>query len=345
MEGRSFGSPWTRLLLATWRALSRAACAMDAESLLLSLELASGSGQGLSPDRRASLLTSLMLVKRDYRFDRVLFWGRILGLVADYYIAQGVSEDQLAPRKTLYSLNCMEWSLLPPATEEMEMQTSVVKGRFMGDPSHEYEHTELQKVNEGEKVFEEEVVVQIKEEKRLVSVIDQIDKAVAVIPRGALFKTPFGPINVNRTFEGLSLSEAKKLSSYFHFREPVELKNKTLLEKAELDPSLDFMDSLEHDIPKGDCGCGLLEQRGTPQMLLRGLARGAARGYLLGVCVLTRSCIQWSWSVQMERGNALVVLRSLLWPGLTFYHAPRTKNYGYIYVGTGEKNLDLPFML
>lgn len=75
---------------------------MDAESLLLSLELASGSGQGLSPDRRASLLTSLMLVKRDYRYDRVLFWGRILGLVADYYIAQGLSEDQLAPRKTLY---------------------------------------------------------------------------------------------------------------------------------------------------------------------------------------------------------------------------------------------------
>ncbi|XP_057350376.1 radial spoke head protein 9 homolog isoform X6 [Manis pentadactyla] len=233
---------------------------MDAESLLLSLELASGSGQGLSPDRRASLLTSLTLVKRDYRYDRVLFWGRILGLNADYYIAQGLSEDQLAPRKTLYrgwakngggaSLNCMEWSLLPPATEEMLVQTSVVKGRFIGDPSHQYEHTELQKVNEGDKVFEE-VVVQIKEETRLVSVIDQIDKAVAVIPRGALIKTPFGPVHVNRTFEGLSLSEAKKLSSYFHFREPVELKNKTLLEKADLDPSLDFMDSLEHDIPKG----------------------------------------------------------------------------------------------
>lgn len=36
----------------------------------------------------------------------------------------------------------------------------------------------------------------------MVSVIDQIDKAVAVIPRGALYKTPFGPIHVNRTFEG-----------------------------------------------------------------------------------------------------------------------------------------------
>lgn len=52
-------------------------------------------------------------------------------------------------------------------------------------------------------------------------------------------------------FLGLSLPEAKKLSSYFHFREAVELKNKTLLEKADLDPSLDFMDSLEYDIPKG----------------------------------------------------------------------------------------------
>jgi hypothetical protein len=44
--------------------------------------------------------------------------------------------------------------------------------------------------------------VQIKEETRLVSIIDQIDKAVAIIPRGALFKTPFGVTHVNRTFEG-----------------------------------------------------------------------------------------------------------------------------------------------
>lgn len=44
--------------------------------------------------------------------------------------------------------------------------------------------------------------VQIKEETRLVSIIDQIDKAVAIVPRGALFKTPFGVTHVNRTFEG-----------------------------------------------------------------------------------------------------------------------------------------------
>lgn len=52
-------------------------------------------------------------------------------------------------------------------------------------------------------------------------------------------------------FAGLSLTEAKKLSSYFHFTEPSNLKNKTLLEKANWDPSTDFLDSLEHDIPPG----------------------------------------------------------------------------------------------
>lgn len=109
-EGRGLGSPWRRLL-AAWRTLSRAAAEMDADSLLLSLELASGSGQGLSPDRRASLLTSLLLVKRDYRYSRVLFWGRILGLVADYYIAQGLDADQLAPRKTLYRCSGGRWAI------------------------------------------------------------------------------------------------------------------------------------------------------------------------------------------------------------------------------------------
>ncbi|XP_055649051.1 radial spoke head protein 9 homolog [Falco peregrinus] len=107
-------------------------------------------------------------------------------------------------------------------------------------------------------------------------------------------------------FAGLSLMEAKKLSSYFHFTEPVNLKNKTLLEKADLDPSTDFLDSLEHDIP-------------------------------------TR--LQGSWTVQLEKGGTVVVLRSLLRLGLMFYHVPMTEQYGYVCFGTGEKNLDLPFML
>ncbi|NXS88130.1 RSPH9 protein, partial [Erpornis zantholeuca] len=200
------------------------------------------------------------------------------------------------------SLNCLDWSLLTPTSKEMLELAEQLKGRFQGYPSFEYNLADVNaeaaaRLTEGGK----EPV--IKEEARLIATIEQIDRAVGVVPRGAFVKTPLGSVHENRYFEGLSLLEAKKLSSYFHFTEPVNLKNKTLLEKADLDPSTDFLDSLEHDIPRG------------------------------------------SWSIQLEMGGTVVVLRSLLWLGLTFYHVPMTKQFGYIYFGTGEKNLDLPFML
>uniref|UniRef100_A0A8B9E3Z1 Radial spoke head protein 9 homolog n=1 Tax=Anser cygnoides TaxID=8845 RepID=A0A8B9E3Z1_ANSCY len=200
------------------------------------------------------------------------------------------------------SLDCVEWSLLTPLTKEVEAQAEKLKGRFQGDPSFQYEYAEVN-AEDAERLLEDGKEPVIKEEDRLIATIDQIDRAVGIIPRGAFVKTPLGSVHENRNFEGLSLTEAKKLSSYFHFTEPVNLKNKTLLEKANWDPSTDFLDSLEHDIPQG------------------------------------------SWTVQPEKGGAVVVLRSLLWPGLTSYHVPMTKQYGYVYFGTGEKNLDLPFML
>lgn len=53
------------------------------------------------------------------------------------------------------SLNCVEWSLLPPATEEMITQTAGLKGRFQGDPSYEYSPIE-KKGEENERMYDEE---------------------------------------------------------------------------------------------------------------------------------------------------------------------------------------------
>lgn len=49
----------------------------------------------------------------------------------------------------------------------------------------------------------------------------------------------------------MSVSEAAKLCSYMHFREPINLQEKSLLQKANLDKAIDFLDTLEEDIPKG----------------------------------------------------------------------------------------------
>ncbi|XP_073349582.1 radial spoke head protein 9 homolog [Pagrus major] len=268
---------------------------MDSNSLYYSLELVAGSGQTLNVEQRAALQTSLVILKKNYKFSRVLFWGKILGLNEDYFIAQGRGEDEMQDKKYLYSFNCMDWFLLPSTTDSMIQEVSAAaKGRFIGDPSHVYGQGESD---------EEKLESKVKEESRLAVTVHQIDEEVSVVPRGAFIKSPHGLVQINRSFGGLSDSEAGKLDNYLHFSEPKNLKKKSILEMADLNPAIDFLDVLSDDIPKG------------------------------------------SWSLQCECAGRVCVLRSLFWLGLTSYHVPMTPQHGYIYIGDGTKNLDLPFML
>nr|CAB3265811.1 RSP9 uncharacterized protein LOC100179789 [Phallusia mammillata] len=276
---------------------------MNAEGLHLSINYASGSGVILSPEQKAALETSLVILKTNYKFQKVLLWGKVQGIKDDYFIAQGTGKDELNDQKSLYSLNCVDWHLLPPASEAMKEKAAVVRGRLMGDPSYEYEHTDVRRVKDGEEYTEEEVTIQIKEEDRVAAIVSTINEEASIVPRGAFIKTPLGEVHTNRSFEGLTVTESGKLASYMHFREAQNLNSKSIKEKADLDPSIDFLDNIEDDIPKG------------------------------------------SWSLQFERGSGLVCIRSLQWVGLTFYHVPNTTKFGCIYVGTGEKNFDIPFML
>ncbi|MCL4168886.1 UNVERIFIED_CONTAM: hypothetical protein GTU68_062685, partial [Idotea baltica] len=143
----------------------------------------------------------------------------------------------------------------------------------------------------------------IKEEDRLAGVVAEIDDSATIVPRGAYICTPSGQVVSNRSFDGLELADCAKLSAYYHFREAKLLHSKSIIERANLDKAIDFMDSIEEDIPKG------------------------------------------SWSLQFDRGSGLVVLKSLLWPGYVFFHVPGNRHFGSLYFGSGEKNLDLPFML
>ncbi|XP_071995888.1 radial spoke head protein 9 homolog [Engystomops pustulosus] len=268
------------------------------------MELSLSLVPGLSPEQCAALRTSLQLLRRDMRLSSLQCWGKILGVRGDYYIAQGTEgEEQLRGRRSFYSLNCLDWCLLAPPTDDVIREAQLIKGRFIGDPAHEYELIVRRKAGEGSALEEEDVTRYIKEESRLIATIALIDREAAVAPRGAFIRSPLGQVHINPSFRGLTVSESKKLSSFFHFTPTLIPKKKSLLEKADLDPAIDFLDSLEHDIPKG------------------------------------------CWSLQWERGSSVVVLRSLLWLGMTFYHVPLTPQHGYLYIGSGERNIDLPFMI
>ena len=46
-----------------------------------------------------------------------------------------------------------------------------------------------------------------------------------------------------------------------------------------------------------------------------------------------------------DDSNKIVTIRSIQWPGFTFYHKQGTKKFGSLYIGDGLKNDELHFMI
>ncbi|TPP66313.1 Radial spoke head protein 9 [Fasciola gigantica] len=277
---------------------------MDAENLHLNIDFVGSCGVVLTPEQKATLQTSLTILKHENNFTNVVFWGIVRGVKGDYFIAQGIGKDAMTSRKNLYSKDCLVWGILPvPGKSDIE-KSKYFKGRLTGDPSYEAEYVDIKQMpGEGDELVEREELITMKEEDRLAAIVERIDDEVMIVPRGAYMRLPSGQVVRNKSFEGLTVAEASKALSYFHFRPPIHLPHKPLIDRARLDKAIDFLDTIEDDNPKG------------------------------------------CWTIQFERGSRLVLIKSLLWIGYVLYHLPGTNKYGSIYVGTGEYNIDLPFMI
>ena len=75
---------------------------MDSRNLNCDIDFVGSSGIILSPEQKTTLHTSLIILRNNQKFDRVYFWGKILGIKDDYYVAQGMRGNVLAEKKTFY---------------------------------------------------------------------------------------------------------------------------------------------------------------------------------------------------------------------------------------------------
>ena len=73
-----------------------------------------------------------------------------------------------------------------------------------------------------------------------------------IIPRGGWFKRPSGEIVENLSFEGLDPAEATYEKSYLHARPPQQKWNTNLLTRPDYNYAVDFLDTIDLDIPKGN---------------------------------------------------------------------------------------------
>jgi len=289
------------------------------------LDYIAPSGHTLPLEQRAALQCSLPLLKRNLKLHHVYFWGKVFGVEKDYLIAQGFGRDMFAGKRTFVSHDGVEWVQLPDIDSATAALADQVRGRFSGDASTEYSipvdvgdaappaapapstdegNDDADNEDSAKKATTSRPVIIIREEKRLVRLVQLIDHDTSPVPRGALVLTADNSVIANTAFQGLSAAESVSLASYGHLRPAENLSRKSLLEREHLSRTLDFLDTLPEDIPKG-----------------------------------------LSWTVRRDPTSNLVTIRSLLWPGAFAYHVAHTANFGFVYFGFGEKNIDIGFSL
>lgn len=91
----------------------------------------------------------------------------------------------------------------------------------------------------------------LKEEDRVSATVQLINNDAAVVPRGSWMKTMEGKIIENPSFEGLQIDEGDQLKSYLHARLPQNKWNENLLTRSDYNYSLDFLDPIIEDAPRG----------------------------------------------------------------------------------------------
>jgi len=222
---------------------------MEAATLTSSLTNISSLGVGLNQTQQSALNTSLLIAEANYKFTGLRFWGKISGIKEDYFIVYGINKDELNDRKFLYSLNCIDWHLLQNPSEESLTKSEVIRGRFIGDPSYEYEHVNVERIGEGEDAHDEETVFTIKEEERLAAVVHNITNEF-IVPRRSFMKSAEGIVTRNPSYQGAPEADVAHGSNWFHFRAK-QIKKPSVQQLAHIDPAIDFMDTIEEDIPSG----------------------------------------------------------------------------------------------
>ena len=72
----------------------------------LSYGAVSSSGIVLSLPHSTGMQSSLPLLQKNYKFTKVFFWGKLMGIATDYLIAMGIEESYA---KAKFFFWCAPW--------------------------------------------------------------------------------------------------------------------------------------------------------------------------------------------------------------------------------------------
>lgn len=74
---------------------------IEAKNFNLDVDLLAYSGIVFTPEQRTAFQTSLSILKQQYQFETIYVWGKILGVIDDYFLIQGRHINELEHRQFL----------------------------------------------------------------------------------------------------------------------------------------------------------------------------------------------------------------------------------------------------
>lgn len=269
------------------------------------------AGFTLNSEERAAIKTALKLKQEKENMpSSITLWGKILAIQRDYWIAQAPLESKgnLFDRKFYYSIDQVNWLQLPDVTpSEMEAIEKITK-KFTGDPAFEFS-TAASSENEGE------------------------------IPAESSAEAASNPVIVNeeKRLAGVVLNinyDVQVVPRGAYFRDAT----------LKLDRNPLFTGLKQNDINQLT---SYFHFREGFNINSRTLAERAANfDETIDIFeTIAKDEPQGCWSLQVERGGHVAILRSLVWPGYTFFHSPSPNKFGCMYHGWGMKNNNIGFML
>jgi len=197
--------------------------------------------------------SSLPILKKNYKFSKVLFWGKLQGMQADYLIAKGI-EESYTTTKFFYCTDGVSWAQLPAVTDEMiaDVASVTTHGLLLsGDISTQIQ-LPVPPLPEGAEPPEEEPEPKfVTELDRVAVMVATIDKDCAMCPAVALIKKADGTVTDSPTFTGLSFEKATAVSAYVLMNQPKEVS----VNADALTASTDFLTSCADIVPAGSLTC------------------------------------------------------------------------------------------
>mmetsp|Transcript_5921 Transcript_5921/g.7993 ORF Transcript_5921/g.7993 Transcript_5921/m.7993 type:complete len:293 (-) Transcript_5921:130-1008(-) len=291
---------------------------MPIKNLTITLELLASSGIVLSTEQKAVLETSLPLKKIEAGLTDIKFWGKFITLNGkDYLLAKGVTElpylfegNVHCDEKYYYSQNGVIWLDLGPLDQITYGRAAQIGGMLTGEAGHKY------------------IVLEpapIPPEPEVVEGADANAEGEGVEGEATEAKEDGEEDEEVKTPEPLKheITEAQRL--------------RFCMENICLGTNL---------VPDGYFTC-TAENMISPNQLFSGISYpDKLESYLHGPMGQSLSKdVTGSWAMQFDSFKALATLRSLAYPGYTFVYAADMKEFDSLYLGTGEPNKDMMFMI